>query len=182
MIHKWWRAFKLTGRKIKEKLFGTQIDRLRKQGAVIGENVHLYGTYIDTTIPFLLTIGDNTTLTDVKVLMHDASTFKETGFTKMGKVTIGSNVFIGVKTVVLPGVTIGDRCIIGAGSVVSRDIPENSVAAGNPCKVVKSYDAYMQEQRARMKDDNCIPKLPGQLTKDEIADLRENMTGIWYIR
>jgi len=53
-------------------------------------------------------------------------------------ITIGDNVWIGANVCVLPGVTIGDNCVIGAGSVVVGDIPANSVAVGNPCKVIKS--------------------------------------------
>ncbi len=53
-------------------------------------------------------------------------------------ITIGNNVWIGGNVCVLPGVNIGDNCVIGAGSVVVKDIPANSVAVGNPCKVVKS--------------------------------------------
>ena len=53
-------------------------------------------------------------------------------------VTIGNNVWIGGSVTILPGVTIGDNVTIGAGSVVTRDIPSNTVAVGNPCKVVKN--------------------------------------------
>lgn len=52
-------------------------------------------------------------------------------------ITIGSNVWFGGSCVVLPGVTIGDNCVIGAGSVVTRDIPANCVAVGNPCRVLR---------------------------------------------
>lgn len=52
-------------------------------------------------------------------------------------VKIGNNVWIGGSVTILPGVTIGDNVTIGAGSVVTRDIPSNSVAVGNPCKVIK---------------------------------------------
>jgi len=52
-------------------------------------------------------------------------------------IRIGNNVWIGGATVVLPGVTIGDNSVIGAGSVVTKDIPANVVAVGNPCKVIK---------------------------------------------
>ena len=55
-------------------------------------------------------------------------------------VTIGNNVWIGGSVTILPGVTIGDNVTIGAGSVVTHDIPSNSVAVGNPCKVVKSLE------------------------------------------
>lgn len=52
-------------------------------------------------------------------------------------ITVGNNVWIGANVIVLPGVTIGANCTIGAGSVVTKDIPSNSLAFGNPCKVIK---------------------------------------------
>lgn len=52
-------------------------------------------------------------------------------------ITIGNNVWIGAQVCVLPGVTIGDNCVIGAGSVVNRDIPAGSLAVGNPCRVIR---------------------------------------------
>ena len=52
-------------------------------------------------------------------------------------IRVGDNVWIGGNVIVLPGVTIGDNCVIGAGSVVTRDIPAGTVAAGNPCRVLK---------------------------------------------
>ena len=53
-------------------------------------------------------------------------------------ITVGNNVWIGGNVVVLPGVSIGDNCVIGAGSVVTKDIPADSLAVGNPCKVIRS--------------------------------------------
>ncbi len=52
-------------------------------------------------------------------------------------ITIGDNVWIGGNTVINPGVIIGDNCVIGSGSVVTKDIPSNSIAAGNPCRVIR---------------------------------------------
>ena len=52
-------------------------------------------------------------------------------------ITIGNNVWIGAQACILPGVTIGDNTVIGAGSVVTKDIPANVVAAGNPCRVIR---------------------------------------------
>jgi maltose O-acetyltransferase len=56
-------------------------------------------------------------------------------------VTIGSDVWVGGAAVILPGVTIGSRCVIGAGSVVTRDIPDDVFAAGNPCRVIRPLNA-----------------------------------------
>ena len=56
-------------------------------------------------------------------------------------VIIGSHVWLGVNATVLKGVSIGDNSVIGAGSVVTRDIPANVIAAGNPCKVIKPLEA-----------------------------------------
>lgn len=55
-------------------------------------------------------------------------------------ITIGNNVWIGGNSTVLMNVTIGDNCVIGAGSVVTKSIPANSIAVGNPCKVIKQID------------------------------------------
>ncbi len=55
-------------------------------------------------------------------------------------IKVGNNVWIGGNVVVVPGVTIGDNVVIGAGSVVIKDIPSNSVAVGNPCRVIKNLN------------------------------------------
>lgn len=61
---------------------------------------------------------------------------------KSDPIIIGDNVWLGMNVVVLPGVCIGDNVAIGANSVVSRDIPSNTVAAGNPCKVIREKPPY----------------------------------------
>ena len=55
-------------------------------------------------------------------------------------ISIGADVWVGGSAIICPGVTIGDRCVIGAGSVVTRDIPADTFAAGSPCKVVKKIN------------------------------------------
>ena len=60
-------------------------------------------------------------------------------------VKIGNNVWIGCNVVILPGITIGDNSVIGSGSVVTHDIPENVVAFGNPCRVIRKINDHDQE-------------------------------------
>ncbi len=62
--------------------------------------------------------------------------------TKAKPITIGNNVWIGANSVILPEVIIGDNVVIGAGSIVTKSIPSNSIAIGNPCKVVREKDPY----------------------------------------
>ena len=64
-------------------------------------------------------------------------------------ITVGNNVWFGAEVTVCPGVTIGDNCVIGAGSVVTKDIPANTVAAGNPCKVIRTLEKNFKKDEKR---------------------------------
>jgi acetyltransferase-like isoleucine patch superfamily enzyme len=63
------------------------------------------------------------------------------GFTSKGPTRIGDNVWCGANVVVTSGVTIGERCVIGANAVVTRDLPSHSIAVGSPARVIKTLDA-----------------------------------------
>lgn len=89
-----------------------------------------------------ITFGDNCMLApNVSIYtaghpIHPDS--RNSGYEYGMDVTVGNNVWIGGSVVITPGVTIGDCCVIGAGSVVTKDIPAWSVAAGNPCRVIRN--------------------------------------------
>lgn len=118
------------------------------------------GVIIDPSHCYHITMGDRVTLAPrVHILAHDASTWHFLGKTRAANVTIGNDVFIGVSSIVLPGVSIGDRVVIGAGSVVTKDIPSNSVAVGNPAHVICTLDAYIEKIRMRMNEENCLKGL-----------------------
>lgn len=104
------------------------VDELKCLGMNIGDNVDIQRSVIDNLFPEMVTIGNNVTITNATVLIHDASIKKFNGFVKYAPVTIGNNVFIGFGAIILPGVTIGDNVIIGAGARIAHDIPGNSVA------------------------------------------------------
>jgi len=72
--------------------------------------------------------------------------FRKQGLEYAKPIKIGNNVWIGGNVVVLPGVTIGDNSVIGAGSVVTKDIPANVVAVGNPCREIRKIDERSDEK------------------------------------
>ena len=81
---------------------------------------------------------------------------RNSGYEYGKEVRIGNNVWIGGNTVICPGVTVGNNCVIGAGSVVTRDIPDWTVAAGNPCRVIRSIteaDRRMLFKREPIDDE-----------------------------
>lgn len=156
------------------------IEYLCSKGVSIGENVHIIDSLIDETYSFLISIGSNVTITGASILCHDASTKKPLGYTKIGKVRIGDNVFIGRGSVILPNTTIPWRNIIGAGTIVSGSIPPNSVVIGNPCKILCSYEEYIKKHQARMNNSTIVNKGFNELTKEEMAEISARIEGIWY--
>ncbi|MDY5684129.1 MAG: acyltransferase [Treponema sp.] len=127
---------------------------LRKMGGEIGKNFHNYG-YIDTCFTYLLKVGDNVTFAgNSRILFHDASLQKIFGVSKVGKVEIGNDVFIGANALILPNVKIGNKVIVGAGSLISKDIPDNSVVVGNPQRIICTYDDYVNKYENFINDEN----------------------------
>lgn len=157
------------------------IARIRNGGGAVGENVHILSSGIDLGEPYLISIGDNVTITGTRLLTHDASTFKAIGHTKVGKVSIGSDVFIGYGTVILPNVSIGNKVIVGAGTIVAKDIPDNSVVVGNPCKIICTYDDYIEKNRIAMKSKPVIELSPDDIMNDEESKNKLIEYGSGYI-
>lgn len=145
--------------RLKALIKGEQnLDKLIKRGLIVGTNfTRMGGVIIDPSHCWHITIGDNVILAPrVHILSHDASTKVFLNYTRVANTRIGDNVFIGAGTIVLPGVTIGNNVIIGAGSVVTRDIPDRSVAAGNPARIIKSLDAFLEKEKLKMSSENVF--------------------------
>lgn len=126
------------------------VEYARWVGVNIGKNPHFYGPTSWGTEPWLITIGDNVHITgNCKFINHDGGTLifrdKIPDLEISKPIVVGNNVYIGEETMILPGAHIGNNCVIGARSVVTKDIPDNSVAAGVPARVIKTTDQYLQK-------------------------------------
>ena len=131
-------------------------EKLIKMGMRVGENFTRLNDDWSVEERWLIEIGNNVTMAPrVHVLCHDASTKQFIGYTKIGGVKVGNNVFVGADTVILPSVTIGNNVIIGAHSTVTHDITDNSVVVGSPAKIICSLDEYLGKEKKRMKNSKC---------------------------
>ena len=138
------------------------IKYLRKLGIDVGEGTHFFypnSCFVDNTRPWMIEIGKNVQFTkNISLLTHgyDWSVLKGKYGDIMGscgKITIKDNVFIGYNTTILKNVTVGTNVIIGANSLVNKDIPDNSVAAGNPARVIMSLeDYYKRRKKEQLKE------------------------------
>lgn len=159
---------------------GNKVKYLRSMGVRIGEHCqilnhpHNYGSE-----PWLIEIGNKVTITyGVFFLTHDASSrlFRESipdsspFGNRFGAICVQDNCFIGVNSIILPGVSIGPNSIIGAGSVVVKDVPSNSVVAGVPARTISSLEDYIKKYEARM--------IPINATNRE--DLRKELTQYFW--
>lgn len=162
-------------------------EKLISMGMTVGKDFkRMHGVILDPGHCWLIEIGDNVTMAPrVHILCHDASTKQHLGYTKIGRVTIGDNVFIGAESVVLPGVTIGSNVIIGANSTVTHDIPAGSVAVGTPARVICTLEEYLEKEKCRMETAPCYGEeytLRQNVPMEKRLQQKEDLTGkIGYI-
>ncbi|WP_371375323.1 DapH/DapD/GlmU-related protein [Thalassotalea aquiviva] len=141
-------------------------------GVKVGKRGRIYITDWGTE-PYLITIGDDVTITQgVRLLTHDGSTelvknLNGDRYYRYGKIVIGNNVFIGMNSIILPGISIGDNVIVGTGSVVTKDLDSNSVYAGNPAKKITEITTYSEKIRS-----NCctMSDLVGDTKRQKVLD------------
>ena len=158
----------------------------KKIGVNMPDNgVHLYGRVSWSTEPWIITIGNNVHITEgVRFITHDGGTLlyrdKVPDLEITKPIIIGDNVYIGNNVLLLPGVTVGSNVIIGAGAVVSRDIPDNSLAVGVPARVIKTADEYFEKIK---RESIHLGHLKGQ-EKDkalmEFYGYKGNSKGIYF--
>jgi maltose O-acetyltransferase len=112
-------------------------EKLIKMGMRVGENfTRLNDVILDPAHCWLIEIGNNVTMAPrVHVLCHDASTKQFIGYTKIGGVKVGNNVFVGINATVVGNIRIGNDVLIAPNSYVNTDIPDHSIVIGNPATV-----------------------------------------------
>ena len=106
----------------------------------LGENVGIADTYILAYAQ--VTIGNNCSFSFRNMIITSSHDLGDFSTIIASPITIGNNVWITTNVTILGGVTIGDNSVIGAGSIVTKDIPSGVFASGNPCKVIKKIEFY----------------------------------------
>lgn len=154
------------------------IDRVgyaRHLGVTLGEDcaIHARPDLAFGQEPFLITLGNHVFISQgVQFINHDSATWvyrqQDDESEVYGRITVGDNVFIGLRVLILPGVRIGNNVIIGAGAVVTRDIPDNSVAVGVPARVIGTVDDYIVRSKAK-----AVPthKIKGKRKRQVLLEL-----------
>lgn len=162
---------------------------LKKRGLIVGENfTKLQGCFIDPSHCFLIEIGNNVTFSNkVTLLAHDASCKNLVSYVKIGKIKIEDNVFVGANSTILPNVRIGKNSIIGAGSIVTKDVPDNCVAVGNPSKVIMSIEEYKEKIENKMKNSKTFGEeytIRKKVNKEKKKEMQDSLKkyGICFIK
>lgn len=133
---------------------------LRTCGVKIGANCDINKTAVFGSEPWLITIDDNVRITQgVKFITHDGGlwTLRKMGLlddkaVKYGSIHIGKNCNISWDVTFMPGVTIGDNCVIAAGAVVTKNIPSGTIFGGVPARQIESIEEYYEKVK-----DQCVP-------------------------
>lgn len=148
----------------------------RWMGVSVGSGCRIYTGNFGSE-PWLIEIGDRVTVTGgVSFITHDGATWlarDERGRRyHYARIRVGSDVFIGLNAIIMPGVDIGDRVIVGAGSVVTRSVPPGVVIGGNPARILGTYKDFIQRALSSGPADadavggSYRQRVQGMLTRD----------------
>jgi len=137
-------------------LYKLKLRQYKRQGLQIADDCRIMGMPNFGSEPYLVSIGQGVTISgQVHFITHDGAPWvirrrpEYKDVVKYGRITVHDNCFIGHRTTVLPGVTIGPNAIVAAGSVVTKDVPPNTVAGGVPAKVLMDMDTYIAKVTAQ---------------------------------
>jgi len=122
----------------------------RALGARVGEDCRILSLTVSSEFD-LISIGDRVTISsDVLFITHDGAGWlvrddRGRRHYWLARICIGDDVFVGARATLMPGVRIGDRCVVAAGSVVTKSVPSGTVVGGNPAKGIGHYSAFMEK-------------------------------------
>ena len=129
----------------------SNVDIARENGVLVGNDCLILANPYRCfgSEPYLVRMGNHVEITSgCQFVTHDGAVWtlriepKYSEIDKFGKISIGNNVFIGINSTILPGVTIGDNCIVGAGSLVTKNVPSGEVWGGVPARRISTLEEY----------------------------------------
>lgn len=133
-------------------------------------------TRIDGLIPNAIEVGENLiSAIGSWILSHDSSLINHIDKIAVKKTVIGNNVFIGLNAIIMPGVKIGDGAIIGAGAVVTRDVDEYTIVAGNPAKVLGTVAEYIEKVKSK---STLVDPIKGDINYESLNDFRQRWSDL----
>lgn len=160
---------------------------LKKMGVNIGNGCEIYKTANFGSEPYLITIGNHVRINGgVQLITHDGgywilrdqysgygTEFEEMDY--LGEIVIGNNVHIGTNAIIMPGVRIGDNCVIACGAVVTKSVESNTVVGGVPAKAIESLNEYAVKAR---KKGIPTKKMSSEEKKKYVMDKIVNRKGV----
>ena len=144
--------------RVKRMVFGT-FKEAKKAGMIVEDGVSIVGGVNFGSEPYLIHLHKHCRISmDVMFITHDGGTWafrndneKYKHIIKYGKIEVGEYSFVGARSTILPGVTIGSYCVVGAGSLVNKDVPDGTVVAGVPAKFICTTEEYAEK---------CLKNMP----------------------
>lgn len=148
------------------------VEYARSIGVQVGQHCRILTSTFGSE-PWLISIGNKVTVTSgVRFLTHDGSTwlFEDTKGRRelYRRVKVGNNVFIGINSIIMPGVQIDDNVIVAAGSVVTKSVPSGVIIGGNPARIIGDFASYKEKVLRDYVSENKL-----DMSKDKRGRIEE---------